>query len=304
MPNVTGPVRVNVLGVWTDRPLALDDLTMLEREELAALAGAERRRQWLTSRHALRVLLGLLGLPGDTADYRFPHPRLSLTHAGAGAIAAGSAGQWAAGQWAAGLGVDYEASRPVDPRAARFFLGEAELAWLARAPADDRAARQLRLWTVKEAVFKADLANRDALLSDYSVCGDGTGWAARRDTGQRFGFSSARFRGGHLSVAAARDAPCPAPDPDPDLIDWRTSMPVTFELVAQRISETLSIPVTDLSRETTLRDLAADSFMLVEMAVDLQEEFDAMFTQAELREVANLGQLVDLLHGPTNCRAG
>ena len=34
------------------------------------------------------------------------------------------------------------------------------------------------------------------------------------------------------------------------------------------------------------------------MAVDLQEEFDVIFTQADLREVANLGQLVDLLQGP------
>jgi hypothetical protein len=34
------------------------------------------------------------------------------------------------------------------------------------------------------------------------------------------------------------------------------------------------------------------------MAVDLQEEFDAVFTAAQLRDVANLGQLVDLLDGP------
>ena len=81
-------------------------------------------------------------------------------------------------------------------------------------------------------------------------------------------------------------------------------MPVTFERVVERISQTLNVPATMLTPETTLRELAADSFLLVEMAVDLQEEFDARFTQAELREVANLGQLVDLLHGPTNCRAG
>jgi hypothetical protein len=34
------------------------------------------------------------------------------------------------------------------------------------------------------------------------------------------------------------------------------------------------------------------------MAVDLQEEFDAILTQAELREVASLGQLTELLNGP------
>ncbi len=75
-------------------------------------------------------------------------------------------------------------------------------------------------------------------------------------------------------------------------------MPITFERVAERISETLNVPATALTPETTLRELAADSFLLVEMAVDLQEEFDAIFTQSALREVANLGQLVELLHGP------
>ena len=308
-------MRVSVLGVWAARPPATaaltTALTALERAEFAALAGAERRKQWLTSRHALRVLLGLLGLPRDTAAYRFPHPRLSLSHATQGVIAAGSVGP--AGRRAAGLGVDYETDRPVDPRTGRFFLTEAEQAWLARVPLADRAAEQLRLWTVKEAVFKADLTNRNALLRDYSLSDDslcdratrpsgaGTaGWARGRGTGQLFGFTSARFQGGHLSVAAARGPATTAPD----LVDRRTSMPITFELVAERISQTLNIPVTDLSQETTLRDLAADSFMLVEMAVDLQEEFDAMFTAAELREVTNLGQLVDLLHGPTPAGLG
>ena len=72
-------------------------------------------------------------------------------------------------------------------------------------------------------------------------------------------------------------------------------MPITFECVAERISQTLNVPAAMLTPETTLRDLAADSFLLVEMAVDLQEEFDVIFTQADLREVSNLGQLVDLL---------
>ena len=81
-------------------------------------------------------------------------------------------------------------------------------------------------------------------------------------------------------------------------------MPITFECVAERISQTLNVPTAMLTPETTLRDLATDSFLLVEMAVDLQEEFDVIFTQADLREVANLGQLVDLLHGPKQASRG
>ena len=77
-------MRVTVLAVWTDQPGAVGSLTAPERAQLSVLAGSERRRQWLTSRHALRVLLGLLGMPRDTAACSFPHPRLSLTHADRG----------------------------------------------------------------------------------------------------------------------------------------------------------------------------------------------------------------------------
>jgi len=281
-------MRASVLAVWTDRPAPVGPLTVLERAQLAALAGSERRQQWLTSRHALRILLGLLGLPRDTATCSFPHRRLSLTHTPHGAVAAGSVGP------SAGLGVDLETDRLTHPRTARFFLDDAELQWLASVPPADRSAEQLRLWTVKEAVFKADLTNRDAVLRDYTSrpFGAPAGWARRRGTGQLFGFTCARLQGAHLSVAAARGPAAP------DLDDRRTSMPITFDRVAERISATLNVPATALTPETTLAELAADSFLLVEMAVDLQEEFDAIFTQSALREVANLGQLVELLHGP------
>jgi len=39
--------------------------------------------------------------------------------------------------------------------------------------------------------------------------------------------------------------------------------------------------------------------MLVEMIVDLQEEFDAVFSQAQLREIDSLSQLVELLQDST-----
>jgi len=70
---------------------------------------------------------------------------------------------------------------------------------------------------------------------------------------------------------------------------------VTFDAVADRIAEVLRVPVSSLTPQTTLKDLAADSFMLVEMIVDLQEEFDATFVQAQLREVSCLADLVGLL---------
>lgn len=73
-------------------------------------------------------------------------------------------------------------------------------------------------------------------------------------------------------------------------------MHVTFELVAERISITSGTPVESLRPDTMVKDLALDSFLLVEMAVDLQEEFDAIFTQEDLQRVAIIADLVDLLN--------
>jgi acyl carrier protein len=70
---------------------------------------------------------------------------------------------------------------------------------------------------------------------------------------------------------------------------------ITFDRVAERISVLLSVPVEKLTPDTKLHDLGADSFRLVETVVDLQEEFDSMFTQAELKQVTTLAELVDLL---------
>jgi acyl carrier protein len=208
-------------------------------------------------RYALRMAAAAVGLPGDPDGYRFPHPRASVTHTGR----AGAAAVLADGP-AAGVGVDLEHAQPVRPAAARFYLRDDE-------PHDDL----LRLWTVKEAMFKADSANATRMLRDY------------RADDPAYQHVSARHLGGWLTVAARLS---------------RKPMPVntiTFETVASRVAGVLRVPASGLTPETAIKDLAADSFMLVEMIIDLQEEFDAVFTQARLREVGNLGELVELLQG-------
>jgi len=73
-------------------------------------------------------------------------------------------------------------------------------------------------------------------------------------------------------------------------------MHATFELVAERISITSGVPVESLRPDTTVKDLTLDSFMLIEMAVDLQEEFDVIFSQEALQRVVTIADLVDLLN--------
>jgi len=285
---------VRVLTVATGLPLAPDRLTADESAQLASLSGAPQRSQWLRSRRALRLLLAVTGLPANTAGYRFPHRRFSLTHTADLGVAAGAldtAGSIRAAL--AGVGVDVEAAHAADPRAARFFLREHEQAWLAGLPPQDRAEQQVGLWTVKEAVFKADAGNRRTLLRDYSLLrpAAGSGVAVPHDRSRRiaFGYHRIRLRDAHLCVAAAFQR-------HPSRLRRAMSAPtITFEEVAARIGSTLSIPAGDLSPGTTLQELAADSFLLVEMVVDLQEEFDSMFTQAELRQITTLGELADLV---------
>ncbi len=171
-------------------PLAPDALGADE----AALARAlpERRdRSWRTGRAALRAVAA-----GTTA-IQFPHPRASLTYAADIALAVANPDRGATG-----VGVDLEADRPVKPTMARFYLTDAERAQLDALPAADHQLALLRLWTVKEALFKSDLRNRDRVLRDYEVAdvraGDGT---AHAPDGRTFRYASRRLHGAWLSIA-------------------------------------------------------------------------------------------------------
>jgi acyl carrier protein len=214
------------------------------------------RHQPRAGRAALRMAAALAGLPGDPDGYRFPHPRASVTHAEHAVAAA-----VLVSVPACGVGVDLEGDRQVTPAIARFYLHD-----------DESRDDALRLWTVKEAMFKADPDNATRITRDYRVA----------DPAYRH--ASIRYHGGWLTVAARTRS-----DPLPSTV-------ITFDAVASRIASVLRVPADTLTPQTTVQDLAADSFMLVEMIVDLQEEFDVAFTQARLREVATLGDLVQLLH--------
>ena len=161
------------------RPAALADLSAGERAQLPATG---RRRDWLLGRAALKALLG----GRDTSDVRFPNRCMSLSHAAGRGVAASCCG----GQ--AGLGVDYEGWHGMDPRAARFFLGDHE-----RDGAD-----LLRLWTVKEALFKATPDNAGVAFLDYTVAEPGAleGGATDR-SGRGFHYASAAVPSGLLTVA-------------------------------------------------------------------------------------------------------
>ena len=67
------------------------------------------------------------------------------------------------------------------------------------------------------------------------------------------------------------------------------------EAIFQRIADLIDVPVAELTPQTPIRSLVRESFMLVELVIDLQEECDTYFTQDELRDIETIGELAALL---------
>lgn len=72
-------------------------------------------------------------------------------------------------------------------------------------------------------------------------------------------------------------------------------MAVTTDEVRRRIAEILEIPEARAAPDAVLTDLVSDSFRLVEMAIELQEDYDVIFGQADMKELRTVGQLAELV---------
>jgi len=184
-------VRVHLARVT--EPLSPSVLSPGEAVQCCARRPGQPRRDWLLGRAALRAVIGD---GDDTSDLSFPSPTLSLTHAGGIAVAVRT------DEVVGGIGVDFEPRRPgTDPRIARFFLNETE-----RAAATGPAAL-LRLWTIKEALYKATPDNGSYVLADLELAdpceahGDAVG---RR--GETLRYAAIDALGGHLAVAVCGGA--------------------------------------------------------------------------------------------------
>ena len=65
--------------------------------------------------------------------------------------------------------------------------------------------------------------------------------------------------------------------------------------VKTRIAEVLNISADRVSEETNLKDLVSVSFLLVEMAIELQEDFRVRFSQEDLKVVHTVQDLIALI---------
>ena len=67
------------------------------------------------------------------------------------------------------------------------------------------------------------------------------------------------------------------------------------ERVRDKIAEILGHTSETVLDDVELTNLVNSSFLLVEMVIELQEEFDVRFQQVDMNEVATVGQLLDLV---------
>lgn len=72
-------------------------------------------------------------------------------------------------------------------------------------------------------------------------------------------------------------------------------MPVTADDVRLRIAEILRVREARVGPDAVLTDLVAESFRLVEMAIELQEDYDVLLGQADLRDLRTVGDLAELV---------
>jgi len=70
---------------------------------------------------------------------------------------------------------------------------------------------------------------------------------------------------------------------------------VSIEDVRLRIADLLRIPEERVTLNAVLTDLVSESFRLVEMAIELQEEYDVLLGQADLSVLNTVGDLAQLV---------
>jgi len=74
-------------------------------------------------------------------------------------------------------------------------------------------------------------------------------------------------------------------------------MKTTREQIRGRIAEIIGQPSDRIQDKAQLANLVISSFLLVELIIDLQDEFEVRFGQAEMQDVITVGQLLDLYTG-------
>ena len=137
-----------------------EQLSCGEQKQMQKFYSLPRYKNWMLGRSALKNLLSTLDLDSDTSKLKFPNHKFSLSHCSNLAVAAGLTSKQ---QLIEGVGVDIEFNRSFSDNHAKFFLSSEERKII---QSDNH---RLRLWTIKEALFKSDPNNNETVLRDYKI---------------------------------------------------------------------------------------------------------------------------------------
>ncbi|WNC73459.1 4'-phosphopantetheinyl transferase superfamily protein [Thalassotalea psychrophila] len=151
-----------VLVEMCKQQLPLAQLSINERKHYDSFTTQSRKAEWLKGRNALKVLLHKNNESLDTEQISFPNKSYSLTHNDGLAIAI-------AMDDVTGVGVDFEVWHDVKPTMVEWFLNNAEKLWLSTLSGQKFEQEFVRLWTVKEALFKATMNNEELGLIDFKI---------------------------------------------------------------------------------------------------------------------------------------
>ena len=72
-------------------------------------------------------------------------------------------------------------------------------------------------------------------------------------------------------------------------------MGVDKDAVKGKVAEFLKIPVSKIDDSMSLKGMVRDSFMLVELLIELQEEFGIHLSQMDVEKVDTISELTDLI---------
>jgi acyl carrier protein len=70
--------------------------------------------------------------------------------------------------------------------------------------------------------------------------------------------------------------------------------------VKNRMSEVLGVEISRINDEAILQELVMDSFILIDMVIDLQNTFKIRLNQEDLLEVKTVGDLLGVLQKKAN----
>jgi acyl carrier protein len=65
--------------------------------------------------------------------------------------------------------------------------------------------------------------------------------------------------------------------------------------IARVIARIIDVDDEQLTSGTRLDELISDSFLLVQLAIEVQDEFDVTFYSEDLNDVQTFGDLIDLI---------